>query len=112
MKSKKLNDYLNRFHVAMIKPRDQKERPPCMPKAVLEDKTKKAMQAVDKQFKLEKDLDDDNRDAGIIALNCGTIWAITQSSCPKKQMHNNPTTSAALQPTSETALDRVFSYYG
>ncbi|KAL2553897.1 mavicyanin-like [Forsythia ovata] len=40
---------------------------------------------------------------GIIALNCGTIWAITQSSCPKKQMHNNPTTSAALQPTSETA---------
>ncbi|KAL2457213.1 Uncharacterized protein Fot_56409 [Forsythia ovata] len=32
-----------------------------------------------------------------------TIWAITQYSCPKKQMHNNPTTSAALQPTSETA---------
>ncbi|KAL2501522.1 Fructokinase-like protein 1 [Forsythia ovata] len=39
----------------------------------------------------------------IIALNCGTIWDITQSSCPKKQMHNNPTTSAALQPISETA---------
>ncbi|KAL2554987.1 hypothetical protein Fot_08606 [Forsythia ovata] len=34
-----------------------------------------------------------------------TIWAITQSSCPKKQMHNNPTTSDALQPTSETSFD-------
>ncbi|KAL2473458.1 Uncharacterized protein Fot_49194 [Forsythia ovata] len=43
-------------------------------------------------------------DLHIIALNYGTIWAIIQSSCPKKQMHNNPTTSAALQPTSETAL--------
>ncbi|KAI3467477.1 hypothetical protein Pfo_024140 [Paulownia fortunei] len=33
MESKKLNDCLNRFHVAMPKPRDQKERPPCMPQA-------------------------------------------------------------------------------
>ncbi|PRQ32936.1 putative nucleolar GTP-binding protein [Rosa chinensis] len=36
MKSKKINDCLNRFHVAMSKPRDQKERPPCIPQAVLE----------------------------------------------------------------------------
>ncbi|CAA2958210.1 nucleolar GTP-binding 1-like [Olea europaea subsp. europaea] len=42
MKSKKLNDCLNRFHVAMPKPRDQKERPPCIPEAVLEAKAKKA----------------------------------------------------------------------
>ncbi|CAH9118781.1 unnamed protein product [Cuscuta epithymum] len=37
MKSKKLNDCLNRFHVAMPKPRDQKERPVCIPQAVLEE---------------------------------------------------------------------------
>uniref|UniRef100_J3LSD4 OBG-type G domain-containing protein n=1 Tax=Oryza brachyantha TaxID=4533 RepID=J3LSD4_ORYBR len=36
MKSKKINDCLNRFHVAMPKPRDDKERPPCIPQAVLE----------------------------------------------------------------------------
>ncbi|KAE9453636.1 hypothetical protein C3L33_14465, partial [Rhododendron williamsianum] len=41
MKSKKINDCLNRFHVAMPKPRDQKERPPCIPQAVLEAKAKK-----------------------------------------------------------------------
>ncbi|KAL2489553.1 Nucleolar GTP-binding protein 1 [Forsythia ovata] len=33
MNSKKLNDCLNRFHVAMPKPRDQKERPPCISEA-------------------------------------------------------------------------------
>ncbi|BBH02221.1 transferase [Prunus dulcis] len=41
MKSKKINDCLNRFHVAMPKPRDNKERPPCIPQAVLEAKLSK-----------------------------------------------------------------------
>ncbi|KAL2490122.1 Nucleolar GTP-binding protein 1 [Forsythia ovata] len=58
MKSKKLNDCLNRFHVAMPKPRDQKER--RIPEAVLEAKTKKAEQPTEKQIKLEKDLEDEN----------------------------------------------------
>ncbi|GLT72742.1 hypothetical protein SLA2020_446480 [Shorea laevis] len=40
MKSKKINDCLNRFHVAIPKLRDQKERPPCIPQAVLEAKAK------------------------------------------------------------------------
>ncbi|KAL2521539.1 nucleolar GTP-binding protein 1 [Forsythia ovata] len=57
MKSKKLNNYLNRFRVAMPKPRDQKERPPCIPEAVLEAKAKKVEQAAEKQIKLEKDLE-------------------------------------------------------
>ncbi|KAL2475389.1 Nucleolar GTP-binding protein 1 [Abeliophyllum distichum] len=64
MKSKKLNDYLNRFHVAMPKPHDQKERPPCIPEAVLEAKAKKTEQAAEKQIKLEKDLEYENGGAG------------------------------------------------
>ncbi|KAL3501233.1 hypothetical protein ACH5RR_035682 [Cinchona calisaya] len=66
MKSKKLNDCLNRFHVAIPKPRDQKERPPCIPQAVLEAKAKKAEQAAEKQKrKLERDLEDENGGAGV-----------------------------------------------
>lgn len=38
MKSKKLKYYLNRFYVAIPKPHDQKERPPCITEAVLEAK--------------------------------------------------------------------------
>ncbi|KAL2480958.1 Nucleolar GTP-binding protein 1 [Abeliophyllum distichum] len=60
MKSKKLNECLNCFHVAIPKLRDQKERPPFIPGAVLEAKTKKAEQVVQKQIKLEKDLEDEN----------------------------------------------------
>ncbi|CAO2842139.1 unnamed protein product, partial [Amaranthus hypochondriacus] len=43
MKSKKINDCLNRFHVAMPKPRDQMERPACIPAGVLETKAKEAL---------------------------------------------------------------------
>ncbi|GKV02461.1 hypothetical protein SLEP1_g14896 [Rubroshorea leprosula] len=42
MKSKRINDCLNRFHVAIPKPREQKERPTCIPQAVLEAKAKQA----------------------------------------------------------------------
>ncbi|EDO48882.1 predicted protein [Nematostella vectensis] len=41
MKSKKVNDIVNRLHVAMPTARDNKARPPCIPQAVLE--KKKAM---------------------------------------------------------------------
>ncbi|KAL2539623.1 Nucleolar GTP-binding protein [Abeliophyllum distichum] len=60
MKSKKLNDYLKCFHVAMPKPRDHKERPPCIPEDVLEAKAKKVEQATKKQINLENDLEDEN----------------------------------------------------
>ncbi|PIN13153.1 GTP-binding protein CRFG/NOG1 (ODN superfamily) [Handroanthus impetiginosus] len=70
MKSKKLNDCLNRFHVAMPKPRDQKERPPCIPQAVLEAKAKQAKQTAEKERrKLERDLENENGGAGVYSAS-------------------------------------------
>ncbi|XP_059648966.1 nucleolar GTP-binding protein 1-like [Cornus florida] len=66
MKSKKINDCLNRFHVAMPKPRDQKERPPCIPQAVLE---AKAREAEKEKRKLERDLEDENGGAGVYSAS-------------------------------------------
>ncbi|XWS65200.1 hypothetical protein CRYUN_Cryun05aG0072000 [Craigia yunnanensis] len=66
MKSKKINDCLNRFHVAIPKARDQKERPPCIPQAVLEAKAK---QAAEENRKTEKDLEDENGGAGVYSAN-------------------------------------------
>ncbi|XP_059312069.1 nucleolar GTP-binding protein 1-like [Lycium ferocissimum] len=70
MKSKKLNDCLNRFHVAMPKPRDQKERPACIPQSVLEARAKKAEADVEKQKrKLERDLENENGGAGVYSAS-------------------------------------------
>ncbi|XP_064949367.1 nucleolar GTP-binding protein 1-like [Musa acuminata AAA Group] len=67
MKSKKINDCLNRFHVAIPKPRDTKERPPCIPPAVLEARAK-ANEEKGKR-KLEKDLEEENGGAGVYSAN-------------------------------------------
>ncbi|XP_022731074.1 nucleolar GTP-binding protein 1-like [Durio zibethinus] len=67
MKSKKINDCLNRFHVAIPKPRDQKERPPCIPQSVLEAKARQA--AEPEKRKTEKDLEDENGGAGVYSAN-------------------------------------------
>ncbi|GAY46509.1 hypothetical protein CUMW_097620 [Citrus unshiu] len=67
MKTKKINDCLNRFHVAIPKPRDQKERPPCIPQAVLEAKAKQA--AEKERRKTEKDLEDENGGAGVYSAS-------------------------------------------
>ncbi|XP_057774667.1 nucleolar GTP-binding protein 1-like [Salvia miltiorrhiza] len=70
MKSKKLNDCLNRFHVAIPKPRDQKERPPCIPQAVLEAKAKQAEEDAEKEKrKLERDLENENGGAGVYSAS-------------------------------------------
>ena len=70
MKSKKINDCLNRFHVAMPKPRDQKERPPCIPPGVLEAKAKEAAaQAEKEKRKTEKELEDENGGAGVYSAS-------------------------------------------
>ncbi|CAK9182494.1 unnamed protein product [Ilex paraguariensis] len=70
MKSKKINDCLNRFHVAMPKPRDQKERLPCIPQAVLEARAKKAEEAAEKEKrKLERDLENENGGAGVYSAD-------------------------------------------
>lgn len=66
MKSKKINDCLNRFHVAVPKPRDTKERPPCIPQAVLE---ARATGNAKEKRKLEKDLEEENGGAGVYSAS-------------------------------------------
>ncbi|CAN6694948.1 unnamed protein product [Malus baccata var. baccata] len=67
MKSKKVNDCLNRFHVAMRKPCDNKERPLCIPQVVLEAKSK---QAVEKEKRsTERDLENENGGAGVYSAS-------------------------------------------
>lgn len=68
MKSKKINDCLNRFHVAVPKPRDQKERPAFIPQAVLEAKAKEAAAETEKR-KLERDLENENGGAGVYSAS-------------------------------------------
>lgn len=66
MKSKKMVNSLNRFHVAMPKPRDNKERPACIPAAVLE---ACANAAAKEKKKLEKDLENENGGAGVYSAS-------------------------------------------
>lgn len=67
MKSKKINDCLNRFHVAIPKPRDNKERPPCIPQAVLDARAKENPKM--EKRKLERDLEDENGGAGVYSAS-------------------------------------------
>jgi nucleolar GTP-binding protein len=66
MKSKKMVDCLNRFHVAVPKPRDNKERPVCIPPAVLKARENAA---VKEKKKLEKDIEQENGGAGVYSAN-------------------------------------------
>ncbi|KAM7279422.1 hypothetical protein ACFE04_006556 [Oxalis oulophora] len=63
MKSKKINDCLNRFHVAMPKLRDDKERPVCIPQAILD------KQAEKEKRKTEKELEEENGGAGVYSAS-------------------------------------------
>ncbi|KAK7272650.1 hypothetical protein RJT34_29385 [Clitoria ternatea] len=68
MKSNKISGCLNRLHVATPKQRDQKERPPCIPPAILEAKAKQP--AADKEKrKTEKDMENENGGAGVYSMN-------------------------------------------
>ncbi|KAK8926200.1 Nucleolar GTP-binding protein 1 [Platanthera zijinensis] len=67
MKSKKINDCLNRFHVAIPKPRDNKERPPCIPQAVLDARAKESPKM--EKRKLERDIEDENGGAGVYSAS-------------------------------------------
>lgn len=66
MKSKKMIDCKNRFHVAIPKPRDGKERPPCIPQAVLE---ARARNNEEEKRKLEKDIENENGGAGVYSAS-------------------------------------------
>ncbi|CAH9110987.1 unnamed protein product [Cuscuta europaea] len=81
MKSKKLNDCLNRFHVAMPKPCDQKERPVCIPQAVLEARAKKAVEVAEKEKKkLERDLENENGGAGVYSAKLSKHYILADDS--------------------------------
>lgn len=54
MKSKKVDTILNRLHVAMPKPRDGVERPPCVPQKALE---KRVAKAPKEKKRTERDLE-------------------------------------------------------
>ncbi|XP_021721829.1 nucleolar GTP-binding protein 1-like [Chenopodium quinoa] len=70
MKSKKINDCLNRFHVAVPKARDQKERPPCIPLGVFEAKAKEAAENAEKEQRItERQLEDENGGAGVYSAS-------------------------------------------
>lgn len=65
MRTKKVDGVLNRLHVAIPKPRDNKERPPCIPKNVL---IKKLSEADKKKQKLARDLELEAGDDYIVDL--------------------------------------------
>ncbi|CAH3174575.1 unnamed protein product [Porites lobata] len=57
MKSKKTSDVMNRLHVAMPTQRDQKERPPCIPQAVLDKRQAMVVEGAQPKRKLARDLE-------------------------------------------------------
>lgn len=59
MKSRKVDGILNRLHVALPKERDNKERPPFIPPAVLERQQANAAKMERRERKLEKDLEEE-----------------------------------------------------
>ncbi|PFX24300.1 Nucleolar GTP-binding protein 1 [Stylophora pistillata] len=59
MKSKKAKDVMNRLHVAMPTQRDHKERPPCIPQAVLDKRQAMSVEGAEPKRKLAKDLENE-----------------------------------------------------
>ncbi|XP_048773228.1 GTP-binding protein 4-like [Ostrea edulis] len=67
IRGKKVNDVMNRLHVAMPAKRDNKDRPPCIPEAVLN--IKKTMDTdVKSKRKLERDIEMEEGDEYILDL--------------------------------------------
>ncbi|ONI06179.1 hypothetical protein PRUPE_5G045900 [Prunus persica] len=77
MKSKKINDCLNRFYVAMPNPCDNKERAQCIPQAVLEAKAKQAA---------EKDLENENGGAGVYSASLKKNYILANDECKEDLM--------------------------
>ncbi|XP_011177879.1 nucleolar GTP-binding protein 1 [Zeugodacus cucurbitae] len=61
MRTKKVDNILNRLHVAVPKPRDEKEREPCIPEQALARLEKNAEKA-ERKRKLERDIEDEMGD--------------------------------------------------
>lgn len=64
MRTKKVDGVLNRLHVAVPKPRDEKERPVCIPEAVLA----KKLQKEKRKRKLERDIEMEMGDDYVLDL--------------------------------------------
>ncbi|XP_050296288.1 nucleolar GTP-binding protein 1 [Anthonomus grandis grandis] len=65
MRTKKVDGVLNRLHVAMPKPRDNKERPPCIPETIL---AKKQQEAEKRKRKLARDQEIEAGDDYVVDL--------------------------------------------
>ncbi|CAG9813728.1 unnamed protein product [Phaedon cochleariae] len=65
MRTKKVDGVLNRLHVALPKPRDDKPRPPCIPDTVL---AKKQLTAEKRKRKLERDIEIEEGDDYVLDL--------------------------------------------
>ncbi|KAK9687460.1 NOGCT domain protein [Popillia japonica] len=65
MRTKKVDGVLNRLHVAIPKPRDGKERPPCIPESIL---LKKQQAGEKRKRKLERDIELEEGDDYILNL--------------------------------------------
>lgn len=61
-----MDGILNRLHVSIPKPRDDKPRPPCIPESVL---AKKQDQAEKRKRKLERDIEIEEGDDYVLNLN-------------------------------------------
>lgn len=68
MKSRKVDGILNRLHVAVPKERDNKERPPFIPEAVLEKQQAKAEKAEKRKRKLEKEIEEEQMEDYVLDL--------------------------------------------
>ncbi|XP_023311107.1 nucleolar GTP-binding protein 1 [Anoplophora glabripennis] len=66
MRTKKVDGVLNRLHVAIPKPRDEKPRPPCIPESVL---AKKQASMEKRKRKLERDIELEQGDDYVLDLN-------------------------------------------
>ncbi|PSN47441.1 Nucleolar GTP-binding protein 1 [Blattella germanica] len=67
VKSKKVDGILNRLHVAMPKPRDEKVRPPCIPESVLKKRQEEGAARGVKR-KLERDIEEEMGDDYVLDL--------------------------------------------
>lgn len=65
MRTKKVDGVLNRLHVAVPVPRDEKPRPPCIPESVL---AKKQLQSERRKRKLERDIEIEEGDDYVLNL--------------------------------------------
>ncbi|GFH19387.1 nucleolar GTP-binding protein 1 [Haematococcus lacustris] len=63
---KRINDVLNRIHIAMPKPRDGSARPPVIPAGVAE---ARARRAVGEKKKLQKHFQEENGGAGVYSMD-------------------------------------------